>query len=187
MVQPLVIGYSLLARFFHWLTAALIFIAVPLAVLAVNAPPGPEKANLFFWHKAFGISVLIVVALRALQRLINGTPGPHPQLPHIEKIGSEAVHILLYVLLLVVPLLGWAASSALGHPPSFFGFFTLPAILPPDKALGEKLFDIHVVLAFLLAGLAAFHIMFAIYHGLVRQDGVMTRMVSGTNRGSGHA
>ncbi len=187
MTQPLVIGYSFLARLLHWATAIAVLIAIPLAIIAVNVPNGPGKGELFFWHKSFGVLVFIIVILRALQRLINGAPGPHPQLPEIEKIGSQAVHYILYVLLIAVPLLGWIGTSALGHPPSFFGFFTLPPLVAENKEFGEKIMNWHVVLAFMLAGLASFHIIFALYHGIVRKDGVLTRMISGTNRGIGHA
>lgn len=186
MSQPLVIGYSLTARLLHWATAIAVLIAIPLAIAAVNAPDA-NKGELFFWHKSFGVLVFIIVILRVLQRLINGAPGPHPQLPPLEKIGSVMVHYILYILLIAVPLGGWLGTSALGHPPSFFGLFTLPPLLAENKALGEKIMDIHVLAAFTLAGLAAFHIIFALYHGFVRKDGVLTRMVFGTNRGIGPA
>jgi cytochrome b561 len=187
MPQPLVIGYSLVARLLHWATAIAVFIAVPLAIAAVNAAPGPDKGELFFWHKSFGVLIFVLVALRVLHRLVNGAPGPHPQLPSLEKVGSQAVHYILYLLLIAVPLGGWLGTSAMGHPPSFFGLFTLPPLLAENKELGEQIMDIHVVAAFTLGGLAAFHIIFALYHGLVRKDGVLTRMVFGTNRGIGPA
>ena len=186
MTQPLVIGYSLTARLLHWATALAIFIAIPLAIAAEYAAM-PEKGELFFWHKSFGVLIFVLVAIRAIHRLINGAPGPHPQLPAVEKFGSQLVHYILYALLIAVPLGGWLGTSALGRPPSFFGLFTLPQLLAENRELGEQIMDIHVIAAFTLGGLAAFHIIFALYHGIVRKDGVLTRMVSGTNRGIGPA
>jgi cytochrome b561 len=187
MDQPLVIGYSLTARILHWLTAAAVLIAIAFGLAAVNAPQGPGKGELFFWHKSFGILVLGIVILRALHRLINGAPAPHPQLPPLEKSGSQAVHITLYFLLIIAPLLGWFGSAAFGRSPSFFGFFTLPQLVAENKALGEQILDYHVIIAFTLVGLASLHIIFALYHGIVRKDGVLTRMILGTNRGIGSA
>jgi cytochrome b561 len=186
MPQPLVIGYSLTARLLHWAIAIAVLTAIPLAIAAENAE-GVDKGELFFWHKSFGALVLGLVSIRVLHRLINGAPGPHPQLPPLEKIGSKTVHYILYALLIVVPFLGWLGTSAYGRPPSFFGLFTLPPLVAEDRAFGEMIMNYHVLAALTLATLAAFHIIFALYHGLVRKDGVLTRMISGTNRGIGPA
>lgn len=186
ITQPLVIGYSLTARLLHWATALAIFIAIPLAIAAENAMPA-DKGQLFFWHKSFGVLIFVLVAIRAIHRLINGAPGSHPQLPPLEKFGSQLVHYILYALLLLVPFLGWLGTSAYGNPPSFFGLFTLPPLVAENRELGGQIMTYHVIAAFTLAGLAAFHILFALYHGLVRKDGVLTRMIFGTNRGIGPA
>ncbi len=187
MKQPLVIGYSLGARILHWLTAVAVLIALPLGVIAAAAPPGPSQGELFGIHKSFGVLVFIIVGIRVLHRLIMGVPGPHPQLPPLEKRGSQAVHIVLYILLIAIPLLGWLGTSAFGHPPSFFGLFTLPPLTGENKALGEQIMSLHVIVAFTFAALVTLHIVFALYHGFIRKDGVLERMMSGTNRGEGPA
>jgi cytochrome b561 len=128
-----------------------------------------------------------IIILRAVHRLVNGVPEPHPQLSPLEKNGSQAVHIVLYFLLIALPILGWLGTSALGHPPNFFGLFVLPQLVAENKALGEQIMDYHVIAAFTLIGLVLLHIIFALYHGIVRKDGVLSRMISGTNRGIGPA
>ncbi|MES2907485.1 MAG: cytochrome b [Pseudomonadota bacterium] len=170
--------YTLPARLLHWATAIAVIAAIPLAVMAEYAAP-PDKGALFFWHKSFGVLVFAIVALRMAHRLIFGVPSPHPKLTPFERTASWAVHVTLYALLLIIPLLGWWGSSAFGRPPSFFGLFTLPALTAENPALGEQIMDVHVILAFAFGALVLGHILFAVYHAVMRKDGILSRMVTG--------
>jgi cytochrome b561 len=87
------------------------------------------------------------------------------------------VHGALYLLLLVVPLLGWAAVTAFPALITLNGFH-LPAMpgIPQDQALAKQLFEIHGNLALVLAVLALAHIAAGLHHLLIKKDGVFQRM-----------
>jgi cytochrome b561 len=107
--------------------------------------------------------------------LRRGAPPPLATLTPLERVVSHAVHVVLYVLLLVVPLLGWAGVSAFPAL-NVFGLFDLPAILPADKAMAGVILGAHKLLALGLGLVALAHVAAALQHRFIKRDGVMRRM-----------
>jgi len=94
------------------------------------------------------------------------------------KAGATASHILLYVLMIALPLVGWEMLAAADYPIPLWGdSMRLPPILPHDPALWAWLRSAHTVPAFLLFGLVLAHLGAALFHGLIRRDGVLPSMV----------
>ncbi len=181
----LVEGYRPFARLLHWLTFIAVSAAIILALIADNAPRA-AKGQFYFWHKSFGLLILALVVMRFINRLIEKVPPFPGFVGPFEKKLSLLTHYALYWLLLIVPVLGWSGSSASGRTPSFFGLFTMPALLGPDPHLAEAIMSIHVIVAYSLTALIGLHICAALYHALLKKDGILTRMVSGTNTATPH-
>ena len=87
------------------------------------------------------------------------------------------MHLALYGLLIAQPIIGWFATSAYGAQISFFGLFTLPALVEKDESLSKPLFQVHELIGFIIAGLLVMHIGAALYHYFIRRDGVLQRML----------
>ena len=79
-------------------------------------------------------------------------------------------------LAIVVPLLGWAYTSATGFPVVLFGQFPLPDLVGPDKALAELIKPWHKFSAFALAALVLMHVAAALKHQWIDRDGLLRRM-----------
>jgi cytochrome b561 len=171
--------YSFAARALHWLVAAFVICMVPLGLYMVSRGAATNfdalTGQLYDLHKLAGFTVLWLIVLRVLVRLRRGAPPPLPTLTPLERIASTAVHHLLYLLLLVVPVLGWAGISA--YPAlNIFGLFNLPGILPANEQLANKIFSVHGLLAQGLGILALIHIAAALRHRFIKHDGVLRRM-----------
>jgi len=171
--------YSFPARLLHWVVAAFVIILIPLGLYMVDRGEVTNfdavTGDLYSLHKLLGFIVIWLIALRLLVRLSRRPPAPVATLTPLERVVSDVVHALLYLLLIVVPLLGWAGVSA--YPAlNIFGLFDLPALLGPDEPLAKRLFDAHGLLAKLLGLLALLHIAAALMHRVVKKDGVMRRM-----------
>lgn len=171
--------YSFAARALHWLVAAFVICMVPLGLYMVSRGAATNfdalTGRLYDLHKIAGFTVLWLIVLRIIVRLTRGAPPPLATLTPFERMASTAVHHLLYVLLLVVPVLGWAGISA--YPAlNIFGLFNLPGILPANEALANKIFSVHGLLAQGLGLLALLHIAAALRHRFIKHDGVMRRM-----------
>ena len=86
---------------------------------------------------------------------------------------------MLYVLLLILPLLGWAAASARGWRVTLLPGVALPALLPRGSKSGFQAGDVHTFLAYTLLAIVALHIAAALYHRLILRDQVLARMLPG--------
>jgi cytochrome b561 len=75
-----------------------------------------------------------------------------------------------------MPLIGWAMLSAADYPVVLVGGVRLPAILPQSDSLHTLLWDAHFYLAFIFFALILMHLAAALFHALVRRDGVFESM-----------
>jgi cytochrome b561 len=173
------IAYSMTARVLHWLTAALVLTLLPLGLVIANKWGGPLQDPLYDLHRSIGAVVIPLVILRLGYRLTH-PPLPLPaDVPLFQQAAAHATHWALYALLMVQPFVGWVATSAFPAPIMVFGLFQLPSIWPQDRALSDRLFVVHALIAATIAGLVAVHIGAAVYHQFVRRDRVLMRMISG--------
>lgn len=148
----------------------------------MNLPQGPAQDRVFDLHRSVGILILVLAVLRVATRVAVGAPPPVPGLPRWQQVAANGTHHLLYVLIVAMPLLGWATSSAFGAQVSVFGLFTLPALLAKNEPLSDLLGEIHQILGFVMAALVGLHIAAALFHGIVKRDGVLSRMLPALSR-----
>jgi cytochrome b561 len=165
------------AQLLHWLVVVFIVAQFTLAWLFDDLPNGPHKLTLLARHKSIGITILMLALIRLGWRWTNPVPALPSTLRPYERSLARVTHVLLYVLLFLVPLSGWTMSSARGFPVSWFGLFTLPNLVPKDKALYDVLVTTHGVLAWTLGIVAALHLGAALKHHFVLKDDVLRRML----------
>ena len=179
--------YSAGARHFHWWMVALIAIQLPLGVIMVKYG---ETTN-FAWptgqmydsHKLLGMLILLFAVARLAYRLLHGAPGDEPTLEPWQRIVSHITHWSIYALLFIVPLLGWLATSAYG-PFRPFGI-PLPGLLGENQDLATTLYGLHKGAAIALFLLLGMHVGAALFHYVIRKDGVLNRMWPGLPRRDG--
>jgi cytochrome b561 len=182
--QP--VRFSVLQRILHWLMAAMVLAMLFIGVTMVSTV-GPAYLTLVDLHKPLGISILALVLVRLVVRWRLGTPPLPREMPPAQAAAARLSHWVLYALLLAMPLIGWGMLSAGGYPIVLWGPVHLPPILPHDDGLYTILQRGHAVLAYLLFAVVLAHFAAALFHGLVRRDGVlesMTGIGAGSGRGS---
>ena len=117
--------------------------------------------------------------MRIFVRFATRQPPLPADLPGWQVLAAKASHLLLYGLMLILPLLGWAMISAAGDPVTLVGAVQLPAIVPANAALFAFLRKAHGYLAYLLFLTVLLHLAAALFHAWVRRDGVLQSMLSG--------
>jgi cytochrome b561 len=178
--------YSPQARHYHWLTAGLIFIMLPLGFYmayrgnTLNIWDATTN-NLYSLHKLLGMVILVLVIFRLAYRIRNGAPPDEPTLEWWQKGASHATHWGLYALLILMPLGGWLGVSLYGAR-DIFGLFSLPALAAQDQAAASKVLYLHFLGGLAILGLVGAHIGAALFHHLIRKDGVLRRMLPGLKR-----
>ncbi|MGL5446293.1 MAG: cytochrome b [Rhabdaerophilum sp.] len=173
-------AYSGSQKALHWLIAFLILGMIPVGLYMTYRGAATNfdalTNTLYTWHKTIGFVLLLLVLARIAIREMTGVPEPVSTLTPFERFASDAAHKALYVLMVLVPLLGWAAVSAYSARGVIFGF-SLPQIMPENQALAGWLFTFHKAAAIGLALVMAAHIGAAMMHLIVKKDGVFRRML----------
>ena len=168
--------YNAVARLFHWAVVALLVVQISTKLVL---PSMMSEAAVNALHLSIGSTILFVMLLRLGWRLTHPVPPSPADLPLPLRMVSRATHWAFYTVLIILPLLGWAAASAYGAQVNLFGFIPLPALGAKDIPLGERIGDLHGILAVALLGLMALHIAGVMYHAFVKKDGVAKRMLPG--------
>lgn len=144
------------AKILHWLTAAAVLALFVTGVMMKQIGDGATADALHRFHKSIGAGVLGLVAIRLGYRLFAQASGRWHR-----KVASRPVHVVLYGMLILVPLLGWAGVSDFGARDVLFGL-SLPAIWPEGAGHADRLFLSHAWLAFAVIALVVVHVGFAL-------------------------
>jgi cytochrome b561 len=175
--------YALVQRLLHWLIALIVFglLAVGFTFLALQYEGTVERFGndatnaLYTYHKSFGVLLLGLMILRLGLRGLMPAPPYDPPIGRLERVVGGGVHVLFYVLLIAMPVVGWLATAAGGYPVQFFAA-ELPGLIGKNEALSETLFELHGLGGFVLLGLIVLHVGAALMHKVVKKDKVMHRM-----------
>lgn len=176
------VPYAPPARWIHWIMAILVILVIPLGFAMMNVDSGPTQDRLFDLHRSVGFVILCLAVVRVVIRTLNPPPPPPEHMPKLMWTAANLVHYALYVLIFVMPVLGWLASNAFGSAVSIFGLFTLPNIVAKNDGLADLFGDWHARLGFLMTALVLLHASAGLWHGVIRQDGVLSRMWPGLSR-----
>ncbi|WP_434563365.1 cytochrome b [Pseudomonas sp. R1-6] len=170
--------FAPLARLLHWMMALMI-----IAMLFIGAGMVASVSERHEWllqlHKPLGIAILLLVIVRLVVRFTTQIPPLPADLPSWQALSAKASHVLLYALMLALPLLGWGMISAAGDPVMLSESLRLPSILPADAQTFAWLRKAHGYLAYLLFLTVLVHLAAALFHGWVRRDEVLHRMLRG--------
>ncbi len=130
------------------------------------------------FHISFGITILIVISLRFVWRLTHPV-APESTLPPWQRLSSELVHWLLYILVLATTFSGWLFASFRGWSVSYFYLFRLPMLAADNAAAGKAIDGLHQAAEWTLLVFIGFHVLAAFAHMFVYRDRVMQRMLPG--------
>ena len=166
--------FTLLSRVLHWLMAVLILAMLFIGVAMVASLS--DYHRLVSIHKPIGALILVLVAIRLINRLLHPPPPLPAGMPAILRFAAHASHWLLYALMVALPLVGWGMLSAGGYPINLVGSFHLPPILPHSSALYALLRPAHTLLAYLLFATFLVHLGAALAHAFLFKDGVFESM-----------
>jgi len=161
----------------HWATVAAIVVAVIAMFVRDAVEDRVWRQLLLEAHRQLGLLVLVVAGVRIANRVRKGLADHAPDMMALLRWAAKAAHVLMYGVLIALPLLGWAVTSAHGVSLTFLGSVPLPKILSADSELADTLTDYHVWLAWGLLGLVVAHVAAAVWHHFVRRDGVLRAML----------
>jgi cytochrome b561 len=179
--------YSTVAILFHWTIAASI-LANLLLGWRMGYLTGMEQFGMFQLHKSIGITVLVLSVARLAWRLLNPPPPSLAPMKPWEHRVAHITHWLFYVMMIGMPLTGWAMVSVSPYniPTLLWKVIPWPhiGVLHAMGAAGKARVEavggaLHLYLALGGAALIALHVAAALKHHFIARDGVLGRMVPG--------
>ncbi|MDB5702939.1 MAG: cytochrome [Sphingomonas bacterium] len=170
-------SYTPVAKVFHWAIVILVIVQFALAWTMPDVTRDTRPIDLIGWHLSVGAAILFVVLARLAWRLTHHAPAAPEGLPPVLKLVSRATHFLLYALLIVLPLMGWANAAARGWTVKLFSIVSLPPLVAKGSPLGRQMGDIHSTTAIIFLVVIALHVAGALYHALILRDRTLQRML----------
>jgi cytochrome b561 len=169
--------YTRTAKFLHWLILVLLIGQFAVAWTMTRMGRNTQPDTLINLHFSIGVLILVVAVVRLGWRVSHGEPNSLDGIPPWQVQSARAVHWLLYLLLLAIPILGWINASWRGLPVVMFGL-ELPKLIATRAPGWAWTGDVHGLLAnYVLLTLVGLHVAAALYHYFVRRDGVLQRML----------
>lgn len=160
----------------HWLTVLCLMLAATLILVRTQIDGRAARQALLEAHRHFGLAVLALFCIRVGTRLRRRRLPLATAMSRVVRGAATAVHLALYLLLLALPMLGWALSSAEDKPVHMLGL-TLPALIQPSFDLADRLLVWHRSAAWVLLGLASLHLVAALWHHFILRDDVLRDML----------
>ena len=158
----------------HWLLALLLIVALVMGTFALKTIPNsaPDKVSALQGHMIAGGLILLLTLIRLVVRLKTAHPLPASVGNALLDRLAPMTHWALYGLVLIMAGSGLAMSILAGLPSIVFnGVGSLPVnfdSLPPRA--------VHGIVSKLLMLAIGMHIVAAMYHQLIRRDGLLRRM-----------
>ncbi len=171
-------SYGVISVSLHWLMAILVIGLFPLGLYMTGLgyyDPWYQAAPAL--HRSFGLVMLTLLLLRLVWRF--ATPLPEPvgnDIPLLRRV-AEWIHWSFYLLLFAIAGSGYLISTADGRGIEFFGWFTVPALIPGFDRMEDVAGEIHLVLAVVLMLLVALHTLAALKHHFIDRDTTLVRML----------
>jgi cytochrome b561 len=170
--------YGIPAKLFHWLIVALLAVQYPIGWLMPDLHRNQQPGAPMTFHVSVGLTILLVIVLRFAWRLTHPV-APESSLPTWQRLSSELVHWMLYVMVLATTISGWLFASYRGWTLSYFYLFRLPMLASDNAAAGKAIDGLHQAAEWLLLAFIVIHVGAALAHIFVYRDRVMQRMLPG--------
>jgi cytochrome b561 len=167
--------YNGVAKTLHWALAVLIVLQLGIGAIMPEIHKDTRPDGEIAWHLSVGVLIVLLVAARVVWRFVRPPTGIERDRGWTRRLAS-ATHFLLYALMIIVPLLGWANASSRDWVVGI-GRLHLPSLMPAGSHLGHELGDIHGDLAVVLAIVIGLHVLAGLYHQFVRRDDTLLRIM----------
>ena len=166
--------YGFISKVFHWLSAAVLIIQIPLGFYLVDMDFGDKRLTVESIHVTLGLSIFYLILFRLLYKTLNPTPRLQNSLFPGQKIIAKLNHIFLYVSILAITISGALKKLFNGEELDMF-FFKLE--IKDNFELAEIFYEIHIVGNYTLIALISLHIFAVIVHKLLFKENLLKKIL----------
>ena len=173
LAGPRVRRYGRLSILLHWVIAGLILTQVGLGWYMNEYLPDHSRAQAAIesLHVSLGLTTLLVIVLRVALRVTHRAPPLAAGIALWERVLAGTSHFLFYLLMLALPLTGWAMVSLRPQAIRFWGLDwpRMPHLdflmAPEQRPLRHSLQQVHTnLLVWIILANLALHVAGALKH-----------------------
>ena len=166
--------YAAPSRLLHWAIALLVLLTWPLGLM-IGFAKKDVVLDFYLLHESIGFLVLWLMLIRVGNRWLNRPP--RHEAPPLERYAAEAVHGLLYLFLILMPVSGFLATNAHGFPLKWFGIVEVWSPIGKSPDIAPVFSAVHEWNAWILLGLFAVHFGAVLVHHVIRKDDTLYRII----------
>ena len=166
--------YGAISKIFHWLSAAVLIIQIPLGFYLVDMDFSEKRLTVESLHVTLGISIFYLTLFRLIYKTINPTPSLQKSIFIGQKLIAKLNHYLLYISILTITISG--ALKKLYNGEELDIFFSKIEI-KDNFELADIFYEIHIIGNFTLIGLITLHILAVIIHKLFFKENLLKRIL----------
>ena len=166
--------YGTISKIFHWLSAAVLFVQIPLGFYLVDMDFSEKRLTIENIHVTFGLSIFYLTLLRLVFKSFNPTPPLQNSIFSGQKIIAKLNHIFLYISLLTITISGSLKKLYNGEELNMF-FFNFE--IQDNFELAEIFYEIHILSNYTLIALISLHISAVIVHKVLFKENLLKRIL----------
>lgn len=164
----------------HWLVASGVLGLIILGIYMVNT----RSYDLYSVHKSIGVILFVVIVLRTTNRLKKGWPEKLAVHKNWEIIVAKAVHWMLLISCMLMPLSGMIEAVMGGRGLFVFNLELFAANigsdnrpLPLNSALADAAETTHYIVGYSLIAIILAHLLGALKHHIIDKDETLNRIL----------
>ena len=166
--------YGSISKIFHWLSAAVLLIQIPLGFYLVDLDFSEKRLTIESIHVILGLSIFYLTLLRLIYKLFNPTPSLGNNIFPGQRLIAKLNHILLYLSILVITTSGALKKLFNGE---MLDLFLFDIEIKDNFELAELFYDIHILSNYTLIALISLHIFAVIVHKLLFKENLLKKIL----------
>jgi cytochrome b561 len=170
-------SYGIVSKGFHWILGVSYIVVLAVGFIMTGMEKGDAKWTVYGIHKAFGVLLLFLIALRIIWRMININPTSLDKNNKLVNFLAKSGHLILYILMVGMPLSGFIMSIVGGRNIDFFGLFIIPGFSEKNAFVAGSAYKFHINASLIFVGFIALHILASLFHHFYKKDQTLRRML----------
>ena len=166
--------YGFISKIFHWLSAAVLLIQIPLGFYLVDLDFNEKKLTIENIHVILGLSIFYLTLLRLIYKIFNPTPPLTNSIFTGQKLIANVNHIFLYISIFIVSISGALKKLFSGER---LDVFFLNIEIKDNFNLTELFYDIHINGNYTLITLISLHILAVITHKVLFKENLLKKIL----------
>ena len=166
--------YGFISKILHWLSAAVLFIQIPLGFYLVDLDFGEKRLTIESIHIILGLSIFYLTLLRLIYKLFNPTPRLGNNIFPGQRLVAKLNHILLYASILTITISGAFKKLFNGE---ILDIFLFDLKIKENFELADLFYDIHILSNYTLIALITLHISAVIVHKLIFKENLLKKIL----------